>query len=1354
MSCRVTILLMISWNLGNCNLALYLNVITLSEIFLGHAFLHKWAVLENQCAASSGEGHGGFLQMDISIVSRYQRSIPIEFPTVDSDIIENNLLAPLTDHQSLQRVQYSINIFRGDFTMKADYEIQVSFGGIMDILTSTIGHLKSTCEKASTPDELRTIRGGFVSLLENLKELTHDAQNTFPECLLFIGPSKGRGSYNQKTAKGCIRSCNKTNFDALCRLNTIDYMHNSVTMSNADANETTGMVWAKRCSILVRSSSCHHSCDPEWCGCIYAKLDAAICVGSERDVAEWDKQRKFSLIHSDNNNEELQCRQSALPIKCQINVHQGKIQAGCNASGLCEPKLVVLFENYEMTTSTIPQTLAPLWNEIIEFRNIRITEHCSDSQPHPFKVIFVLLDKNKQKCSQKSNEIIGIGWADCTLRGDSSSTSDNTGANKNIHFHPVTTPLSTKDQSVLDDTIHSVKVTATGKEILVESPGQRPLEALNKFQRKKCRKNSAADLWEGFNDRRDYVLRWIGVFREGQRTANVLMSIQLTQMMQCDEKIVSAKLIQGIPKKLFPEMNQFNVEVLFGGLRGFSSSKTMPGNFQIQIVIGELILVSGLSSRSFGKSINFLDSYAKGSLMLPSKLEYWPPMIVRLIDCSKSKVDRVLCSNIIETSNSFLLKENWQSIQHYLIGSTGVHYDIGTTYLDTFPEEYPLIEKNQRKSNLTNTIKPTLRTIKGIVQNKLKFAAENMKSSMNTAFRRDSHETEYTWWTKFYNSCSSHPADYKAKLKIYPCELEKIPAFEQFQDWSMSMKLFKKTSQNPLKINEPYCNLKCKVWITPSNGDSKQVLQNPLSNIHLRSMPAVVTETQVMVIAYIVQGVNLRSRDIFSLSDAYIKLEYGKEKAIDRPNYVKNQSNPVFGRRFMLTGRLPRDQFLKISIMDRDTCSADDLIGSTVIDIEDRFRSRHFMSLGIPQEFNSTGYNSWRHPLTPSLLLEHICSRNGMMGPQYVGNIVQLAGVTFHDESTSATTEDLRERLALAVLNNFNRIPILGCHIVPEHVETRSLFHSDQPGIEQGKLQMWLEICPAGNLPTLVDITPNPPKPYELRVIVWNTLDVILDEKNMFGTKMSDIYVKCWLQDVTESQLTDIHYRSLDGEGNFNWRMVFSLNYSSAETMMVVTRKKSFYEQLDTEEKVPPVLTVQLWDNDLFSRDDFLGTLSLNLAHLPRPVSNPRKCIIVPAVTAKQQYINLFRVDTVRGWFPIVGKADNKIIQTGKIELELKILTEEEALSSPAGKGRKPPQPLPMPDRPDASFNWYRNPLKSFRLILWPQARKALIIGSILALIALICYVVISALPAAIVTKAFSRKASLDRTILTGADGE
>ena len=48
---------------------------------------------------------------------------------------------------------------------------------------------------------------------------------------------------------------------------------------------------------------------------------------------------------------------------------------------------------------------------------------------------------------------------------------------------------------------------------------------------------------------------------------------------------------------------------------------------------------------------------------------------------------------------------------------------------------------------------------------------------------------------------------------------------------------------------------------------------------------------------------------------------------------------------------------------------------------------------------------------------------------------------------------------------------------------------------------------------------------YQLRIVIWNTKDVILEEESITGEKMSDIYVKGWIQGIDEQQETDVHYR-------------------------------------------------------------------------------------------------------------------------------------------------------------------------------------------------------------------------------------
>lgn len=45
-----------------------------------------------------------------------------------------------------------------------------------------------------------------------------------------------------------------------------------------------------------------------------------------------------------------------------------------------------------------------------------------------------------------------------------------------------------------------------------------------------------------------------------------------------------------------------------------------------------------------------------------------------------------------------------------------------------------------------------------------------------------------------------------------------------------------------------------------------------------------------------------------------------------------------------------------------------------------------------------------------------------------------------------------------------------------------------------------------------------------------------------------------WLKGPQDVQSTDIHYRSLTGEGNFNWRFIFPFEYLAAEERIVLSR--------------------------------------------------------------------------------------------------------------------------------------------------------------------------------------------------------
>lgn len=97
----------------------------------------------------------------------------------------------------------------------------------------------------------------------------------------------------------------------------------------------------------------------------------------------------------------------------------------------------------------------------------------------------------------------------------------------------------------------------------------------------------------------------------------------------------------------------------------------------------------------------------------------------------------------------------------------------------------------------------------------------------------------------------------------------------------------------------------------------------------------------------------------------------------------------------------------------------------------------------------SVGYNRWRNSALPTEILKELCIRHDIAQPHYYENVIEVDGIRFNDSTKLALHDDIKQRLALTALKKLDQLPSFGYKLVPEHVETRSLYREDVPGIEQ-----------------------------------------------------------------------------------------------------------------------------------------------------------------------------------------------------------------------------------------------------------------------------------------------------------------
>ena len=129
--------------------------------------------------------------------------------------------------------------------------------------------------------------------------------------------------------------------------------------------------------------------------------------------------------------------------------------------------------------------------------------------------------------------------------------------------------------------------------------------------------------------------------------------------------------------------------------------------------------------------------------------------------------------------------------------------------------------------------------------------------------------------------------------------------------------------------------------------DNPEIL-NELKNItkYEKLTKAILIKQEVIIRLYILQLRDLPNKDIGSESDPYIKIYLGSQLKInEKDNYIENSNNADWYKYYDIITEFPGESTIKIEVWDNDPIFKDELIGSTKIDLEDRFYQSNWRDL-------------------------------------------------------------------------------------------------------------------------------------------------------------------------------------------------------------------------------------------------------------------------------------------------------------------------------------------------------------------------------------------------------------------------
>jgi hypothetical protein len=406
-------------------------------------------------------------------------------------------------------------------------------------------------------------------------------------------------------------------------------------------------------------------------------------------------------------------------------------------------------------------------------------------------------------------------------------------------------------------------------------------------------------------------------------------------------------------------------------------------------------------------------------------------------------------------------------------------------------------------------------------------------------------------------------------------------------------------------------------------------------------------ETRVMVRLYLLRAYNLPPMDLNGSTDSYPEIELAGKTVSDIESKVELNLNPNYYSSYELYATIPGAANLKVSIFDADRIGARDFVGSTSIDLENRWFNSEWRDMELkpvemrtlhtPTSAMSQGkVEMWVEMMTPAEGREIPMFDIKPPPPEEF----ELRVIVWKTDDVPMKTKDGESKVDMKVKVNF---------IGYESVQSEQGIGGNNNRWDYAQSYGEMMGMMTKNIERMGDLAQDKLK------LMQNAAGVSANPGN--------------------EKETDVHYWVTDGKGLFNHRMIWPLLYN-----------------IDNLEDKPMRLQIKVYDWDV-GKDDLIGETQLNIDDMLKAAFKNRE---------RNRFMQIgqpFRIaeGAARGWkleFPL--KKDNH--EQGNITVSIVVYDHMVALLKPAGEGRSEPNQNPALPEPLRRMPWDENQTISSRV--------------------------------------------------------